>query len=189
MSNKKSNKKQLSLIVGAVMLLVGVVFCICSESILRKDAPIKYKALIQRYAQEYEIDELLVLSVIKTESNFDNRALSSAGAKGLMQITDETFEWLQSKTGEEYSPEALYEPEVNIRYGTYYLSLLLKQFEIRDTALAAYNAGPGRVSSWLAQPKYSKDKRTLDVIPFGETRYYVTKVNRAIRLYSELYDM
>jgi len=155
----------------------------------KKVYPIKYKEIIERYALEYNIPEYIILSVINTESGFDPEAKSDAGAIGLMQMMPETFAWLTSAEhlGENLNPNSLYDPEVSIRYGSYYLRYLFKKFYNWDTVFAAYNGGEGNVMEWLADPEYSDGKGNLTHIPFKETRKYVKKVNKNIKHYKNIY--
>lgn len=146
---------------------------------------VTFATLIEKYSDEYNVPKELVFAVIKVESGFDPEAESSVGALGLMQMMPKTFEWL---TGEEHldehlSFEKLTDPEVSIRYGTYYLRYLYLKFENWDTVLAAYNGGEGNVAKWLADPEYSDGNGNLTYIPFEETRNYVEKVNRAMSKY------
>lgn len=92
--------------------------------------PRKYNDLVEQYAAEYDLDPLLVYSFIRTESGFDPGATSSVDARGLMQMTEETFLWLRSKLGlgEEVSFGDLYDPDVSIRFGCYYLHLCLVRY-------------------------------------------------------------
>ena len=143
-----------------------------------------------KYSAKYNVPEYLIYAVIKVESNFDPLAESSAGARGLMQMTESTFKWLTGSAHlQEYLPfEALYIPEVSIRYGTYYLSYLMRRFDHNtDTVIAAYNAGETKVSEWLNDPEYSDGNGGLASIPYAETRGYVKKVNYAIEKYKEIY--
>lgn len=107
-----------------------------------------------------------------------------------MQITEPTFEWLQTKMDEEesYTAEDLYRPEINIRYGCKLLSILLSQYSSTETALCAYNAGMGRVGEWLSDSAYSSDGVTLHTIPFPETENYVSAVMENYSVYHELYQ-
>ena len=148
--------------------------------------PIKYSEFVTKYSAQYNVPEPIVYAVIKTESSFRPDAKSSKGAIGLMQITPVTFEWLCAKTGEEPNPSLLYDPETNIRYGTYYLSLLYSEFQVWDTVYAAYNAGRGRVNEWLSTPEYNNRGR-LKNIPFKETAKYVEKVVKKAQIYEEMY--
>ena len=104
-----------------------------------------------------------------------------------MQLMPSTAEWLAGKVGEEYSDERLYEPEFNIKLGSYYLSYLIKYFGDRKLAICAYNAGQGNVSNWLEDKRYSTDGKTLDNIPFEETKNYLNKVYKNYRYYKNKY--
>lgn len=150
--------------------------------------PDEYLSCIEKYSNEYNIPKELICAVINTESSFNPNARSHAGALGIMQITEETFNWLQYKMGIEgtYTKEELLDYETNIKFGTYFLSLLYNEFQNYDTALAAYNAGRGNVNKWLEDPKISKEG-VLTNIPFEETSNYIKKVNKAKLKYTELY--
>ncbi len=184
-------KRTLTVIIIIVCaIILGVVVDLVWGAIEKKTHPDDFKIYITQYSVEYNVPEPVIYAVIKVESDFDARAKSSAGARGLMQMMPKTFEWL---TGEEHLCEyldtsELYEPEVSIRYGTYYLNYLYKKFNYNwDTALAAYNGGEGNVTKWLRDPEYSDDGMTLKDMPFDETRNYVKKVNREIDTYKKLY--
>lgn len=153
--------------------------------------PLKYTAIVQEASDEYGIPPSLIYAVIHTESQFDPDALSPADAKGLMQLTDETYRWALQRAdrADEYASEALFDPAVNIRYGTYVLVLLQEQFSDWATLLAAYNAGQGHVKEWLADPACSKDGVTLASIPFPETETYIKRVLTAREYYQSLYDL
>ena len=125
--------------------------------------------------------------MIKTESGFDKNAVSSANALGLMQITPETFTWLQSKFKEKLPEEALFDEDTAIRYGTYFLHILLEEFEDTGTAMAAYHAGRGRVNKWLDDKDISPDGKVLSSIPYNDTAYYVHKIEKAVDVYREIY--
>ena len=155
--------------------------------------PEEYAGFVEKYAQEYSVSEELVWAVIKTESGFDSSAVSNKGAIGLMQMMPSTFEWLTNDIlRDHHNSGMLYDPETNIKYGTYYLSRLHNRFGDWDTAIAAYNGGEGNVSEWLADLRYSDDGKKLKIenIPdeFSETENYVKKVNNAFRKYKELYE-
>lgn len=158
---------------------------------MRTAYPLRYTDLVETYAGEYGVEPSLVYAVIRTESGFDPEAVSSAGARGLMQLTEDTLDWAVSKSPdkEELTVEDLFRPEVNIRYGVYVLKLLGEQWKVKETVLAAYNAGQGNVRKWLADERYSTDGETLSDIPFSETKAYVEKVLKAQEMYRELYDL
>lgn len=151
--------------------------------------PVKYDALVERYSAEYGLDASFVYAVINCESSFNPKAVSKADARGLMQLTPETFGWLQTKTGESLPDEALFEPEVGIKYGCLLLSLNLKEFGNTAAAVAAYHAGRSRVASWLKDKKYSEDGHSLSSIPYKETNAYVKNVIKKQEKYRQLYGL
>ena len=150
--------------------------------------PVKYVDLAEQYAAEYKVDKNLILSVINVESGFDPEAASEAGAVGLMQMTEEAFDWVHGQMNDTAYFEDLIKPEVSIQYGTKLLALLLKEYHGDvPTAMAAYHAGMGSVNSWLALQKNSKNGRTLDSIPKEDTAYYVEKILKAYDVYKTYY--
>lgn len=157
---------------------------------MKKAYPIEYAEIVAKEATANQLDPALVYSVIKVESNFNPDAVSRAGAIGLMQITPDTFEWLQTKlkSDAKYETQELLNPEINIRYGCKFLSILLEKYGNERTALSAYNAGIGNVNSWLKDPDISQDGTMLDNIPYEETRNYVNAVLKNYKEYSNLYQ-
>lgn len=149
--------------------------------------PREYTEYVEKYSEEYGISEILVYAVIRTESGFDPNAVSSADAIGLMQMTEDTFDWLLTKTGEDYEFNDLFTPEISIKYGTYFLKILQDEYDITATVAAAYHAGMGNVSSWLENPEYSEDGQRLKNIPIADTAHYVDKIMNAIEKYNSIY--
>ncbi len=137
---------------------------------------------IKTCADEFGVPEALVYAVIECESNFNEKAVSKAGAIGLMQLTKETFSDIRRWMKEDFKDEEIYDPYVNLRAGTYYLSYLYKKFGDWELVMAAYNAGPGAVQKWLKDERYAKDGKLYD-IPYAETRNYVKKVSTAWEKY------
>ncbi|MBE6800074.1 MAG: lytic transglycosylase domain-containing protein [Ruminococcaceae bacterium] len=175
-----------------LLLILSVVFIIIIVNAVKLGVqtvyPRQYVNLVEENAKSFEIDESLLYALIKTESGFDKNAVSSVGAKGLTQITPDTFSWLQTKTGEEYEEDALFEPEISIYYGAYFLDMLLEEFGNTETALAAYHAGRGKVNEWLSDPRISPDGVVLENIPYEDTAGYVKRVVRNYKKYKEIYD-
>lgn len=192
MMEKKRRSARIRLLIGVCLMAAAVAVSIVSGFFLSPEIPVEYEQAALGYAEQYRVPPALVLAVMQTESGFDKDAVSSADARGLMQITPETFEWLQSKTGETLGTDALFDPDTSIRYGTLFLSILCERFADTDTVAAAYNAGMNAVTRWLADPTYSDDGRTLKKIPYEETSYYVVKIDRALerleRKYGSLSD-
>lgn len=154
--------------------------------------PQKYTESVERAAAENGLDPLLVYTVIRTESGFDASAVSGVGARGLMQITDETFSWIKSKIapGEAVTFDDLFDPAVNIRFGAYYFAACMARYQNDvSTAAAAYHSGWGTVDKLLADAKYSADGRVLHTFPFEQMGLYVRKINRNYQKYQELYEI
>lgn len=152
--------------------------------------PQKYSEYVTQYAQEYAIDPLLVYSVIRTESGFDADATSNVQARGLMQITQETFDWIKSKIApnEDLTFDDLYDAQTNIRFGAYYFSVCLSRYggDV-STAAAAYHSGWGTVDKLKAQAEYSADGTTLHTFPYQQMQLYVKKINNSYERYQKLY--
>nr|WP_083480097.1 lytic transglycosylase domain-containing protein [Oxobacter pfennigii] len=156
--------------------------------------PLKYTDLLLKYAQMYDLDPYLVAAVINVESKYDISAQSHKDAKGLMQVTPTTGNWAAQMMGlTDFNEELLFNPEINIKIGCWYLNNLRQEFDSEDLKvetelmLAAYNGGSGNVRKWLQDENYSKDGTALDDIPFRETRQYVSKVLRHQKIYKFLY--
>jgi soluble lytic murein transglycosylase len=150
--------------------------------------PREYAEYVELYSQKYGVPESLVFAVIHTESSFDSGAVSSVGAVGLMQMMPDTFAWLTDEILFEHLEDGmLYDPETNIKYGTYLLSRFYDRYGDWELTLAAYNGGVGNVDSWLEDPEYSDGEGGLKKIPFKETRNYVKKVADARDTYERLY--
>ena len=189
--SQKQNVNKFKLI--SLLLILSVVFIIITVNAVKLGIqtvyPRQYVNLVEENAERFDIDEALLYALIKAESGFDKAAVSSVGAMGLTQITPDTFRWLQTKTGEEYEDEALFEPEISVYYGAYFLDMLLEEFGNTETALAAYHAGRGKVNEWLADPRISPDGETLESIPYKDTAGYVKKVIKNTEKYKNIYDI
>ena len=151
--------------------------------------PLGYQELVERLAAQRGLDPALVYAVIRTESGFSPGARSSVDARGLMQLTPDTFQWVRYRLGEQEpaDDDILYDPEKNVYYGCADLSLLILEFSREDTALAAYHAGRGSVNRWLGDSRYSEDGDCLTAIPYPDTDTYVKKVLSTRDLYHRLY--
>lgn len=186
MKPTKRSRTWLILLLVLAVVIVGALVAV--PRVLKSLYPVRYDDFVEIYADEYELEKSFVYAVIKCESGFDKNAVSSADARGLMQMLPATFEDLQRHTGETLPEEALFDPETAIRYGCYYYRYLMDQFG-NDEALAvcAYHAGIGNVKKWLANPQYSKDGASLDAIPFKETERYLDRVMQSKKMYEKLY--
>ena len=172
----------LCLVLAFLLLELGL------KSYYRAGYQRQYADIVEHYSRENGISPSLVYAVIHTESGFRPRAESHVGARGLMQITPDTFEWLRYRLGEtDIEFVDLFEPEHNIRYGAYFLAYLLAEFDSLDNSICAYHAGLTRVKNWLTNPEYAPDGHTLTHIPIPATRYYLEKVTRALEIYTAIY--
>lgn len=156
----------------------------------RTQYPIKYSSSVEKYAEKYELDPYLVYALIKQESKFDPYATSSANARGLMQVQDETAEFCAKRMKIKITlPDDLYQPDTNIQIGCYYLKHLLSQYNgDLKTAVTAYNGGPGNVEKWLNDENLSDGKGGIANIPFGETKNYVKNVLSYYETYKNIYQ-
>lgn len=141
-------------------------------------APKKYKNFVVTFSDDYDLDIALVYSIIKVESDFDKDAVSKSGAMGLMQILPSTAKWIAKELGVDFEKQNLFEPELNIRFGCYYLRYLFDKFYDREIVICAYNAGEGKVQDWIYNGKIDKSK-----IDYTETKNYLMKVNSYFSVY------
>lgn len=165
MSKKAPAKKRLSILeiiilvaVTAALLAIAILAVLqIRDKLIRESYPQGYSDLVIKYAEEYSLPEELIYAVIRTESAFKPEAVSPAGAQGLMQIMPDTKAWIEFRLKIE-SETDIFDPETNIKYGTFLLSYMLNQFGNEECALAAYNAGGNKVKNWLSDTRYSDDE-------------------------------
>lgn len=167
-------------VVAAIALgLVGRVGHLVQELTL----PLRHEDVIRQQAREKGVDAALIAAVIYSESRFRDNETSHAGARGLMQITPATAREIERLSGgTEFRLADLSDPELNIRYGTFYLRELLDRYGGNEVAaLAAYNAGPSKADRW------GGSSLSLAGIPLDETRGYVAEVLEKQRAYRDVY--
>jgi len=141
--------------------------------------PLRYQQIVRGHARNYKLDPALVAAVIYQESRFRADAKSESGAIGLMQLRPDTAKGIAIRTGgSRFRTADLYNPEINVRYGSWYLRHLLNKYGDEKTALAAYNAGQRNVDTWRAAGRG---------IQFSETRAYVDRVEELKRIYRRAY--
>ncbi len=188
MAVKKRNKRFLIIIL--LLLIVFSVFGVkYSMNYINKTVyKTNYSEIIDTYSTKYGVDKYLIYAVIKTESNFDKNAVSNVGARGLMQMMTDTFNWVGTKLKDnDTTYDDMFIPEDNIRYGAYLLDYLVDEFDNYEAALAAYHAGRGAVNGWLKNEKYSNDGKTLNSTPIKDTNHYIKKVMKNYNMYCKLY--
>jgi soluble lytic murein transglycosylase len=141
--------------------------------------PLRYSQFVRVHADEHGLDPALVAAVIYQESKFRASVVSSSGAIGLMQLTPATARGIAIRTGgSKFRTQDLYNPEINIRYGAWYLDNLFKKYGDEELVLAAYNAGQGNVDRWRAHDQG---------IEFPETRAYIRRVEQLKSVYRRVW--
>ncbi len=178
----------LVVIIIAVLALIGL-YDWGREKVDNISYPVGYKEDVEKFTKQYDVPKPLVFAVIRCESGFRPEAVSSIGARGLMQLTEDTFDFVHARIGTDETYDDMFDPVTNIRYGTYLLSILINEFGTIDNALCAYHAGWGSAKKWLKNTEYAPDGENIVNIPFADTRQYVQKVLDTMERYSELYDM
>lgn len=183
----KGRKFKYIRLIIAVLLIYAAVLNI--PNLLKLIYPLEYKEEIIKYGKMYNIDPPLLAAIIKTESNFQKDAESRKGAKGLMQITPSTGEWIAKTMGmKDFNENMLFDPETNIKLGSWYVEHLAGYYNGSfELVFAAYNGGRGNVDKWLKDKSLSSNGRTLDVIPFAETDNFVKKVRKNYNIYKRIY--
>jgi soluble lytic murein transglycosylase len=175
-------RQRLVLIVGLLAAAVGVFAYLQIAKpgpYARLLYPLRYEHIIEGHARNYRLDATLLAAVIYQESKFDASAESESGAIGLMQLLPETAVGIAQRTGgSRFRVDDLYEPEINVRYGAWYLRHLMDKYGDEELALAAYNAGQRNVDGWRSHGQG---------IQFAETRAYVERVEELRRIYARAY--
>jgi soluble lytic murein transglycosylase len=165
----------LALVVVVALAAAGGAAVVSAEPdwYLRARYPLRYEHIIRGHAENYRLDATLLAAVIYQESKFDADARSESGAVGLMQLLPETAKGIATRTGgSAFRVEDLLDPELNVRYGSWYLRHLLDKYGSEEKALAAYNGGQGNVDRGII---------------FEETRDYVLHVQELKRIYGDAY--
>jgi soluble lytic murein transglycosylase len=149
--------------------------------------PQSYWKLVQRQARAHRLDPYLVMGLIRQESAFSARAISSADARGLMQVLPQTASPSTRLPRIRSTGARLYNPTYNVRFGCSHLQSLLKEFNGKpELALAAYNAGDFRVRDWMKSNSFRDSSEFLEAIPIRATRVYVESVLRDAAIYRQL---
>lgn len=153
--------------------------------------PLGNSSWINHYAKSNNLDPALLSAVILEESRFNPQAVSPAGARGLMQVLPSTAtQIVQRMRVRPYSNGLLFDAEINIRLGSWYLSSLMEEFGGKEfLALAAYNAGPHMVRHWMAKDPAAREDEFVENIPYAETRNYVIRVITSAQVYRMLYGV
>jgi soluble lytic murein transglycosylase len=191
-SRARARRRRLGFLaaVGIVAVFVGAALAPWADKAVKEvQLPLRHDDIIRQQASDKGLDPALIAGVIYAESRFRDQT-SQAGAKGLMQLMPETAAYIAEKSGgSAFVQGDLATPQVNISYGSWYLRHLLQKYDGREVlALAAYNAGDGKVDEWVAEASARGESfRTVRQIPFAETRHYVQGVLDARERYRREY--
>jgi len=174
--------RYLATVFVAVLGIAGVGWWVLDSEpdwYLRARYPLEYEEILRAHGRNYDLDPALLAAVVYVESRFDPDAESAAGAIGLMQLLPDTAKGIALRTGgASFVVDDLRDPEINVRYGSWYLHHLRDRYGDLELALAAYHAGQGNVDRWRSAGAG---------IVFPETRRYVDEVSRLRRVYAKAY--
>lgn len=178
-------KKRKRFLVKIILIIFVIISIMLAQELYNKGLSYVYKKdyseYVEKYAKQYNIDEKLIYAIIKNESNFNKDAISPVGAKGLMQVMEGTAYDVAKEL--EVNNYDLLLPEDNIKIGIKYFSDLLEKYGEMSLALAAYNAGFGKVDSWINAGIIKSDGTDYENIPYKETNMYVRKILRDYDIY------
>ena len=147
-----------------------------------------YEEYVIKYSNEYEMDPRFVFAIINTESHFNPDATSNVGARGLMQLMEEAYDWVKFRMGDErtHTFDDIYDPELNIQYGTFMLKFLYDKFDNSyELTAAAYHGGMNAVDTWIKDGTIDPDNFRLEDVPSDVTANYIYKVMNAYNRYKE----
>ena len=199
MAKRKKNEAAKSAVLAIIAVCIAIALFACFIFYKKKGYigpqeftyPTSYEEYVLKYSKEYGVEPEFIYAVIKTESSFDENAVSNVGARGLMQLMEDAYTWVRYRLGEEgeYNFDEMFDPETNIKYGTYYLSYLLDKYDGSiDLAAAAYHCGLGLVDSWIEQGTIDPHNFSIDQIPKenDQTSHYITKIRKAYDAYKTI---
>ncbi|HUS08809.1 MAG TPA: lytic transglycosylase domain-containing protein, partial [Bryobacteraceae bacterium] len=168
---------------------LSIPFDAAPEKFWRLAFPLPYRSAVEMNSRLRSLDPYMVAALIRQESEFNPQALSRVKAYGLTQVMPSTGRELSRKLGvRKFTAKMLFQPDINLKLGTYYLRSLLDQLGGEwETTLASYNAGKSRVLTWLNWARYEEPAEFIETIPFTETRNYVQIVLRNADVYRRLY--
>ena len=172
-------------------VIFGVIYQKVSDNVERSKYPLEYKEFVVKYSSEYGVPQNVIYAVIKTESGFDSSLLSDDGKIGLMQVSPETLEEYKEELHDSYDTGMLYDPETNIKYGTYRLSKIFLKVGTWRAVYAAMATDVDTVLAWLADPAYGETEELkipkLVNIPDKYAREFTERLEKTAETYKELY--
>ena len=196
---KKKNEAAKSAILAIMAIILAIGVFVCFMFYKKKGYigpqeftyPTSYEEYVLKYSRQFNVEPEFIYAVIKTESGFDENAVSNVGARGLMQLMEDAYSWVKYRLGDEseYNFDVMFDPETNIKYGTYYLSFLLEKYDGSiDLAAAAYHCGLGLVDSWIEDGTINPNDFRTEQIPDekDQTSQYIKKVRKAYDAYKSI---
>ena len=191
-NKKKPNKLLIFIIVILIFVMILLGPLEAGTKLMKVMYSKKYENLIEMYSEKYQVDSNLIFAIVKAESNFNVSAVSSKGAKGLMQLMEDTAKDVAKKTDSKIDldtiGEKLLHADTNIELGTKYISTLLEKYNNTALALTAYNAGIGTVDNWIEKGIIKENGEDIQNIPYKETNNYFRKILRDYKIYQKLYS-
>ena len=175
------------IVILALSLLIGYAYHFLGHQMDLRSHPREYSKYVTKYSAQYGVPEYVVYAVIHQTSGFQSNKVSDDGRIGLMQLTPETFRSLTAITREELDTGILYDPETNIKYGTYYLSYLFTKHSRWKTVLSVYLYDTDTVETWCKDAGNTDENGNLIRIPDSDAREKVEKAEETVELYQSLY--
>lgn len=192
---KKKNKIKIFPIILVLIIVGGLFTWYHFDAIVKKAKdfnpsnftyPTKYEEYVIKYSNKFDIDARFVYAIINTESHFDPNATSNVGARGLMQLMDEAYNWVKFRLDDtrKHTFDDMYDPELNIEYGTYMLKYLYDRYDgSYELTAAAYHGGMGAVDGWIETGTVDPKNFKLEDVPSDVTANYIYKVTNAYNKY------
>ncbi len=185
--SKAVHRSFVIVVILVLSLAVGYAYSIIGHRADLKSHPREYTEYVEKYAEEYGVPEYIIYAVILEESGFTSNLASDDGRVGLMQISADAFYDISDLLDEENEIGILYDPETNIRYGTYYLSYLYTEYSRWKNVYAAYLTDTEQYEAWAENASYTDENGNLNFVPDDNVSEKIENIEEAAELYKELY--
>ena len=185
----KDTARKSAVIIGIILLalLCGYLYQLIGHGADLKKHPRQYEEYVEKYAAEYGVPEQVIYATILNQSGFCSNYVSDDGRIGLMQLSPDTLRWLTSMTKETLEAGILYDPETNIKYGTYMMSYLYTKYNRWKTVAAMMVTDEATVNAWTDNPAYSDEHGNLTDIPDKAVENLVEQIEDDTEMYRKLY--
>ena len=185
----KSTARKSAVIIGIILLalLCGYIYQLIGHRADLSRHPRQFEEYVEKYAAEYGVPVEVIYATVLNQSDFMSNCVSDDGRIGLMQLTPETLRWLTTMTKENLEAGILYDPETNIKYGTYMMSYLFTKYNRWKTVVAMMVTDEQTVNGWTADQRYSDEYGNLTSIPDESVAKRVAKIEEDIEMYRKLY--